>query len=301
MSDTGPEVFAQALAMLQSGQLARAVPLLKTYVEAHQNDVDALHNLGMALSDLGQLDEARRYLLNALDLAPQHTNTLVALGLASDRGEDRDAALGYLRRAVEQDVENPYAQRSLGGVLAKLGRYAEAEPHLRAAYALTPNDQATAYGLALDLTELGGEARLRESNELYRHVIDLNPQSQVAELARQERSKLAQRSLRQASNGPRLDAVMYCLSALEQFEQLSPERVKAIALEIALLGRTGLDINNPATRYHLQNLQGDFTGLQLMSMLHVASKQIAPDADIAFDLANEYEAAINLHGRRPVP
>jgi len=36
---------------------------------------------------------------------------------------------------------------------------------------------------------------------------------------------------------------MYCVSALEKFEEMSPERVKAIALEIAILGRSGLDIN----------------------------------------------------------
>jgi hypothetical protein len=92
---------------------------------------------------------------------------------------------------------------------------------------------------------------------------------------------------------------MYCVSALEKFEEMSPERVKAIALEIAMLGRGGLDINTPDTRYRLKNMEGDFSGLQLMSLMYVAFKQISPEADIQFDLAKEYESALSLHGRRP--
>lgn len=68
--------------MLESGQLAQAVPILKTHLEGHSDDADALYNLGMALSDLGKIDEARHYLLRALEHAPQQTNTLVALGVA---------------------------------------------------------------------------------------------------------------------------------------------------------------------------------------------------------------------------
>ena len=299
MSSLERDPVARALAMLQAGQLAQAVPILKTYLASHSDDVNVLHNLGMALSDLGKLEEARRYLLKALALAPQHTNTLVALGVSYERGKDPDAALGYLVRAVDQDPTNPYAHRNLGAVLAKLGRHEEAESHFRAAYELMPSDQMNVHALALGLTELGGEERLQEAKELYKQVIALNPQSQLADVARQARRELAQSNFRRAASGERLDAVMYCVSALEKFEEMSPERVKAIALEIAMLGRGGLDINTPDTRYRLKNMEGDFSGLQLMSLMYVAFKQISPEADIQFDLAKEYESALSLHGRRP--
>lgn len=260
--------------------------------------------IGVVSSDrVGQIDEARRHLLKALELAPQQTNTLVALGVAYQRGKDPDpdAALNYLIRAVNQDPTNPYAHRNLGAVLAKLGRYEEAESHFRSAYELMPNDQMNVHGLAIGLTELGGEDQLEEADELYKQVIGLNPQSELAELARQARTKLAQRSFREATGGVRPDAIMYCLSALEKFKEMSPERVKAIALEIGILGRSGIDVNNPDTRYHLKNMQGDFSGLQLMSLMYVAFKQISPESDIQFDLAKEYEAALRLHGHRPKP
>ena len=303
MSSRELDPVARAFAMLESGQLAQAVSILKTYLEAHSGDADVLYNLGMALSDLGEIDEARRYLLKALELAPQQTNTLVAIGVAYQRGKDPnpDAALSHLTRAVNQDPANPYAHRNLGAILAKLGRHEEAESHFRIAYELMPNDQMNVHGLAIGLTELGGEDQLQEADELYKQVIALDPQSQLAELARQARSKLAQRSFRRAASEVRPDAIMYCLSALEEFKDMSPERVQAIALEIAILGRSGLDINNPETRYRLKNMPGDFSGLQLMSLMYVAYKQIAPEADIQFDLGKEYEAALNLHGSKPEP
>ncbi|MHB8575618.1 MAG: hypothetical protein ACYDCQ_09830 [Dehalococcoidia bacterium] len=77
--------------------------------------------------------------------------------------------------------------------------------------------------------------------------------------------------------------------------------MKAIAFEIALLGRSGLDVNNPATRYRLSNLDGEFSGLQLMALMYVAFRQVAPEADIQFDLASEYETALSLHGHKPGP
>jgi len=39
-------------------------------------------------------------------------------------------------------------------------------------------------------------------------------------------------------------------------------------------------------------LPGEFTGLQLMSYIYVAFKQIAPEQDIEFDLSTEYEQAL---------
>ncbi len=301
MSSLGPDPVSRAFAMLQSGQLAQAVPILKSYLASHPNDFDVLYNLGMALSDLGDLDEAKGYLLKALALSPRSANVLVALGVAYQRGNQPEAARSYLVQAVNQDPKNPYAHRNLGAVLGKLGRYDEAEPHFRAAYELMPTDQTNVYALALGLTELGGEERLQDADGLYQNVIALNPQSQLAELARQARSKIAQHNFRQAQSGERLDAVMYCLSALEQFEKMSSERVGAIALEIGLLGRSGLNVNNPDTRYRLQNMSGDFSGLQLMSLMYVAFKQIAPEVDIQFDLAKEYEAALAMHGQRRRP
>jgi hypothetical protein len=43
---------------------------------------------------------------------------------------------------------------------------------------------------------------------------------------------------------------MYCLSAIEKFENMSEEKVKRIGFEIAMKGRSGFDTNDPVPKYH---------------------------------------------------
>jgi hypothetical protein len=98
---------------------------------------------------------------------------------------------------------------------------------------------------------------------------------------------------------PRMDAVMYCLGALEKFEKMPLEQVRQIGFEIALLGTRGIDVNNPESHYTLKSLPGGtFSGLHLLSLQFVAFKQIAPDQNIGFDLSTEYQAALKLFGNK---
>jgi hypothetical protein len=69
--------------------------------------------------------------------------------------------------------------------------------------------------------------------------------------------------------GLRMDAVMYMQAALDRFAKLDQAKVGQIVMEIALLGRNGLEINKPAVRYTLENLEGEFSGLALLAYMHV--------------------------------
>ena len=55
-----------------------------------------------------------------------------------------------------------------------------------------------------------------------------------------------------APSAVRMDAVFYCLGALERFAKLQRDEVQRITIEIALLGQTGLDVNDSARRIHLK-------------------------------------------------
>jgi hypothetical protein len=103
---------------------------------------------------------------------------------------------------------------------------------------------------------------------------------------------------KQGGGTPRMDAVMYCLDALEKFDGLTPEQVQAVTLEIAMLGRQGLDTNDPTPKYRLRSLPGEFTGLHLVSLLYVGFEQINPGHDVGFDLSQEYETAQQLFSRK---
>lgn len=285
--------------LLQRGNLKAAVPVLTALAEANPEDASLLYDLGMAESDLGELDRAVLHLEKARRLDPKHANTLVALGVAQQRKGNREAARDWLDKALEVEPGNPYALKNKGAILLEAGAFAEAEAALREARGRLPNDPAVLLGLAqaLDYGEDGAKAP--EADELYSRILAMGPPARLAEVAEKGRSRLAHRGFRSAGGGgPRMDAVMYCLGALEKFESIDREALQRIAFEVAMLGRSGLDVNDPEEKYTLRSLPGSYSGLHLVCIMHVAFKIIAPGLDGGFDLAAEYEVAKSLHKKK---
>jgi hypothetical protein len=91
-------------------------------------------------------------------------------------------------------------------------------------------------------------------------------------------------------------ATMYCLDALQRFDDMSREEMLPILSEIALLGREGLDYASSEARYALRSLPGkNFSGLHLMCLMYVGFKEIEPTMDVGVDLREPYEQALSLH------
>jgi len=285
--------LAGAVSMLEKGEYAAAVMTLRFLLSVQPDDVEVLYNLGMALSDTGQLDEAVSWLRRAVELAPTFVEARIALGMAFQRQGKNAEALDAFKEAVEQRPDYVSAQRNYGACLLKMGHTQEAVEHLRKATELDSNDQRAWFGLAQACEEAED---WKGADEAYKRVIALDEFNDIAETARQARSRLAQGSFRQSGTaGVRMDAVMYCLGALQRFGQMTPDEVKKIAYEIAMLGRTGLAVNDPAPKYRLKSMEGEFSGLHLACFMYVGFKQLMPDADMGFDLAKEYVAAKVMH------
>ena len=68
---TTQDLFNDALVLLQQGKLRDAVPHLRALVAVEPNNSDAHYNLGMALSDLGDVDTAQLHLLKVIHLDPE--------------------------------------------------------------------------------------------------------------------------------------------------------------------------------------------------------------------------------------
>ncbi|MGI9253767.1 MAG: tetratricopeptide repeat protein, partial [Thermomicrobiales bacterium] len=284
-------------AALAKGDLARAVPLLRAQTAVAPRDPTVHYNLGMALSDLGALDDARLHLVKAVHLDPDNVNALVALGVAHYRSGDAGSARKRLEQAIALEPSNGFAHRNLAAVLGNQGDRSAAIRHLRAARMALPGDPLTAYGLAHALEQNGTSEDLAEADGLYQQAIALDPRGSVVEMAKSARSRIAQREMRQAaSGGLRMDAVMYLVGALQRFARMSPAEVQSVAFEIAVAGQQGIDVNNPGSRYELRSIPGEFTGMHLMCLMYAAFRQVAPEYDIGFDLANEYQAALSMHG-----
>ena len=289
----GFDPVEHAIEYLKAGDYARGVQILRIVAKVRPNDVGLHYNLGMALSDLGNLDDAIIHLRRAAELQPYHGNTLVALGVAYYRKRDLTTARNVLERAMAVDSRNPYALRNFATVLLALGEPPERPiEFLRLATEILPDDQQSWIGLAKAL-ELKDD--IEEADKAYRRAVEINPHNEIAEIAKTARSKIAQTTMREAvGGGLRFDAVMYCVGALERREKLTPDEVKKIAFEIATVGMKGINPNDPAAKYTLRTLPGDFTGLQLLCYMHVMWQQVAPHMDIGFDLRREYQEACKL-------
>ena len=284
----------QAVARLKSGDYARGIQILRLLQRVRPDDPAVLYNLGMVLSDQGQLDEAIRHLQTAAEQHPDGANILVALGVAQYRSRNLAEAKKALEAAVAIEPENPYALRNLGGCLVALGQdLGRAEECLRKSVAALPQDQQGWVGLGQVLEQRGS---LEEADAAYKKTLEINFNNQVAEVAKTGRSRIAQANMWRAVSGDvRPDATMYCLGALQKIEKMSDAEVQKIAFEIAAVGMKGLNPSDSNKRYTLRTLPGEFSGLQLLSYMYVTWKRVKPDADIGFDLSREYQAAMALH------
>lgn len=284
------------LGLLQNGFLEDALPILQA-LDGMLDDAEIAYNLGICLSELGRVAECVEPLERCVRLEPAHANAWVGLGVAHTRLGDGSKAREALEKAVALAPDNPFAQRNLGAALMKEGHFDAALGHLRIAVERAPDDPAALLGLAQCLESLGGDNKA-EADRIFKSITERFPQHPIAEMARAARTRLAQDQMREATGGGvRMDAVFYMQDALQRFAGMSPAQVGQLTMEIALLGRQGLEVNNPDKRYRLQNLEGDFSGLQLLSMMHVGVRQFDPRAETGSGLDKEYDLARAMTGK----
>jgi Flp pilus assembly protein TadD len=284
-----------AVSWLETGDYGAAMIVLETLLVDAPEDEQVLYNLGMAHSDHMTEGRAAELLGRLVELRPEYTNARVALGVAQLRLGDDAAAAESLETAVRQDDENPWAHRNLAAVMVRQDKVAEALAHLRRATDLAPRDLAAWFGLTQVLERTDD---LEGADETYQRVVELAGPDGVGEAAREARSRIAETTFRDRGGGAeRMDAVMYCLAAMEKFDAMGEVRMGQVVTEITLLGRRGLDVNDPEQKYELRSLPGSYSGLQLVSLMYVGWKRLQPEEDVGFDLSKEYEAALSLHDR----
>ena len=88
--------------------------------------------------------------------------------------------------------------------------------------------------------------------------------------------------------------MMYIAGALQTFKKFGTQKRQMIELEIAMLGGSGLDINDPDDKYTLKALPGKFSGLHLLAIMYTAFRQIDPTMDTGADFGAEYPTALAM-------
>ena len=94
-------------------------------------------------------------------------------------------------------------------------------------------------------------------------------------------------------------AVPYLLSALQRYEKLPLEKIREIALEIALLGQSGLDYADADKKYKLRALPAEnFSGLEAMCLMYAAFKRVAPESAVGMNLDEPFLTALEIFNHR---
>jgi len=282
--------FDLALKLIAAGRMDEARIYLEELLHQDPDNPDLLYNLGLCYVDLGQLDKGIELLGRCLELSPRHSHACVALGIAYQKKGDLAQAREATSRALAIDPENPVALKNLGAILGREGDSLKALYYLRQSYQVDPQDPQTVYGLAFAYMEMRD---IEQAQKHFQEVLEMQAPEELRTLARDGLRKIAARELK--ARGPRMDAVFYLLDALRLFRGRSLQEIQEITFEIGILGKYGLDINDPQESHVLRALPGRvFSALQLICIMYAGFKRIEPGMDIGVELGEEWGMAERL-------
>jgi len=279
------------IGLIQRRAFGQAEAILKTLFSRYPDDRRVLFNLGIMLCEKGRLQEAREVLKRLTRTAPDFADGWNALGVALSREGKRKDASSAFQKSLSLDPENGHILRNLGALMGRKDPQ-EALRYLKRAAKLLPSDQSAQYTYGKCLMDIGS---LADAEPVLKKAMALNEYSEIADLCREARIKIARRNLKATvPRGLRTEVVVFCLAALETFKEVGRERTQTIAFEIASLGSSGLNIKDRTSRFRLLSLPGEFSALQLVVYMVVGLKRVAPRTDAGIDFSKEYAFALAM-------
>src|SRR6059058_1129143 len=139
------------LALKNQGQLDEAISHYRRAINIWPDYVDAHYNLGGAYIEKGEVDEALAEYRRAIEIRPEEADSHNNYGSALRELKQFEQAEAEYKRALSLRPQYLDARLNLGSLLLQRGRTAEAITNLEAARRLQPNDAATRVTLALAL------------------------------------------------------------------------------------------------------------------------------------------------------
>ncbi|MCA3323678.1 MAG: tetratricopeptide repeat protein [Roseomonas sp.] len=173
-SQSTRQQLAEAVSLLQEGQLAAAEVAFRAILKHDARNFDALHFAGVAAAQAGRPEEGISFIRRALAINPRHTSALGNLGSALIRLGRYEEALSSLDRALAIDPKAANVHHNRGFALMKLKRVDDSIAAFDRAIALKPdfveahNDRASV---------LMDKFKLEEALAAYEKALSLRPNS----------------------------------------------------------------------------------------------------------------------------
>ena len=132
----------------QSGMYADIEALWRTTIARNPGCWMAHNNLGIVLSQKGEIDEAIAHYRKTLEMSPDFADADYNLGNALLQKGEIDAAILHCQRAVTIQPNDPEAQVALGNALLQKGLIDESIVHYQKALAIRPYYVTAHYNLS---------------------------------------------------------------------------------------------------------------------------------------------------------
>lgn len=166
--------FIRGLIYQQTQRPAEAAAEYRKCIARRPNDGKALNNLGRAVLDLGDVNEAKDILRRAVTVTPKNAGAWNNLAEATRSGGDLEGAITLYKKAVEQDPNCAEAHGNLGATLSRLGERAAGIASMKRALAINPRLFNVQCNLARAYSS-GGP--LDEASMHCRMALEMNPNS----------------------------------------------------------------------------------------------------------------------------
>jgi tetratricopeptide (TPR) repeat protein len=213
----------------------QALAALRKANELDPNSPEIQFELGTRL----QGADAVALLQKAVAGRPNWPAAELELAIAQLKAGDAKSAEAGLAAFLKHDPRNPVATAREGAALVALGRYAEAEPILRKALELVPNDYETSFALAQLYEQT---KRYEEAFTQYRNAADLKRESPAPLIAA-------------AKLGMALNRPLLCGALLDKALERTPHSAEALAIYGDVLKARG-DLK-AAREHYLAALKGE--------------------------------------------
>lgn len=122
---------------------------------------------GRSLAKLGDGREAKKDIARALEIAPEMTEALIAMGEADYRDQNYEAAINNFNKALAREPKHPEAQQKLGMSLIYSKRNREGAKHLQLALGYGADDPEIYRTLGFLYKELGQRKEALDAFQAY--------------------------------------------------------------------------------------------------------------------------------------
>jgi tetratricopeptide (TPR) repeat protein len=163
--------YLLGVALLQAGDMPRAVEFLEKAERLEPDRTLTLVALAIALNEQKRYDAARPLAQRALEREPENIEALAVLAAALEGLGELAPAEQHIDRVIAAAPRHHTANLVKGLIQMKQARYAEARPALEKAVAANPTSKAAHYQLSLAYARLGEEALSQKHLELYRKAM----------------------------------------------------------------------------------------------------------------------------------